>query len=142
MLLEPHQKKLFIFAGQKDDYLSDMWEFDIATKTLTERFQNVASVGGPEACFAQRAVIDPSLQEIYVYVLFLCHSSARILIYFVQIRRTDEEEPAVHARFVCVSPEIRAVSWDMDACTCGRAALPVAVAVLAHVIISTVTAVS
>ena len=70
MLLEPKQRKLYIFAGQKDDYLSDMWEYDINTNMLTERFQNVASVGGPEACFAQRAVIDPDLQELYVYVLY------------------------------------------------------------------------
>ena len=69
MLFEPSQKKLFIFAGQKDENMSnltDMWDFDIATKTLSERFQNVESVGGPEACFAQRAVIDTDLQEIYV----------------------------------------------------------------------------
>lgn len=69
MLLEPHQRKLFIFAGQKEDYLSDMWEFDISTRVLNERFHNVTTAGGPEACFAQRAVIDPVLQEIYVYVL-------------------------------------------------------------------------
>lgn len=69
MLLEPHQRKLFIFAGQKEEYLSDMWEFDIDTRMLTERFPNVTTAGGPEACFAQRAVIDPSLQEVYVYVL-------------------------------------------------------------------------
>ncbi|KAI5116498.1 hypothetical protein M0805_009923 [Coniferiporia weirii] len=67
MVFEPFKKKLFIFAGQKDDYLSDMWEYDIPSKTMNELFQNVTSVGGPEACFAQRAVIDPALKEIYVF---------------------------------------------------------------------------
>ncbi|KAL5523551.1 hypothetical protein ACEPAG_7724 [Sanghuangporus baumii] len=67
MVFEPHQKKLFIFAGQKDEYLSDMWEYDLHSRTLTELFSNVTAVGGPEACFAQRAVIDPGLKEIYVF---------------------------------------------------------------------------
>ncbi|KAL5507481.1 hypothetical protein ACEPAH_6937 [Sanghuangporus vaninii] len=67
MVFEPHQKKLFIFAGRKDEYLSDMWEYDLHSRTLTELFSNVTAVGGPEACFAQRAVIDPGLKEIYVF---------------------------------------------------------------------------
>lgn len=66
MVHDPSAKKLFIFAGQKEDYLSDMWEYDIRSNTLTELFPNVTLSGGPEACFAQRAVIDPSLKEIYV----------------------------------------------------------------------------
>lgn len=66
MIFEPNQKKLFIFAGQKDEYLSDMWEYDLQSKTLTELFSNATAVGGPEACFAQRAAIDPTLKEIYV----------------------------------------------------------------------------
>ncbi|EJD02721.1 uncharacterized protein FOMMEDRAFT_156054 [Fomitiporia mediterranea MF3/22] len=67
MVFEPNMKKLHIFAGQKDDYLADMWEYDIQSKTLTELFSNVSTAGGPDACFAQRAVIDPSVKEIYVF---------------------------------------------------------------------------
>lgn len=43
-----------------------MWEYDIQSRTMSELFQNVTTVGGPEACFAQRAVIDPKLKEVYV----------------------------------------------------------------------------
>lgn len=70
MVFEPKEKKFFIFAGQKDDYLSDMWEFDIPAKSLTELFPNVTAVGGPEPCNGQRAVIDPNLKEIYTYVCY------------------------------------------------------------------------
>lgn len=71
MLFEPNMKKLFIFAGQKEENLSDMWEYDLNTRSLTELFPNVGAVGGPEPCFAQRAVIDSALKEIYVYVYAL-----------------------------------------------------------------------
>ncbi|THH00239.1 hypothetical protein EW145_g7119 [Phellinidium pouzarii] len=68
MVFEPFKKKLLIFAGQKDEsYLADMWEYDIPSRTMDELFQNVTAVGGPEACFAQRAVIDPELKEVYVF---------------------------------------------------------------------------
>ena len=66
MVHDPLTKKLFIFAGQKAEFLSDMWEYDIRSNTLKELFSNMTLHGGPEACFAQRAVIDPSLKEIYV----------------------------------------------------------------------------
>jgi len=69
MVLEPRSRKLYIFAGQANDkYLSDMYVYDIATNTASEVFSNFTSAGGPDACFTQRAVIDPMLQEIYVYV--------------------------------------------------------------------------
>ena len=54
-------------SDEEDDYLSDMWEYDLNTRALTELFPNVTAVGGPEPCFAQRAVIDPALKEIYMY---------------------------------------------------------------------------
>lgn len=67
MLLEPNSRRLHIFAGQQDEkYLSDMWEYDLATNNVTELFSNFTASGGPDACFAQRAVIDPSLRELYV----------------------------------------------------------------------------
>ncbi|KAF5385812.1 hypothetical protein D9615_002604 [Tricholomella constricta] len=67
MVLEPSTRTLFIFAGQRDDkYLSDMYAYDIATNTATELYSNFSTAGGPDSCFTQRAVIDPSLREIYV----------------------------------------------------------------------------
>lgn len=67
MVLEPKTRTLFIFAGQRDEkYLSDMYAYDIATNTATELYTNFTSSGGPDACFAQRAVINPSSHEIYV----------------------------------------------------------------------------
>lgn len=69
MVLEPYSRMLYIFAGQRDDtYLSDMYTYDIATNTATEVYTNFTTAGGPDACFTQRAVIDPHLREIYVYV--------------------------------------------------------------------------
>jgi hypothetical protein len=60
---------LFIFAGQRDDkYLSDMYCFDLVTNTATELYSNFTAAGGPDACFTQRAIIDPHLKELYVYV--------------------------------------------------------------------------
>ncbi|KAG5643379.1 hypothetical protein DXG03_000993 [Asterophora parasitica] len=67
MVLEPTTHTLYIFAGQRDDkYLSDMYAYDITTNTATELYSNFSTAGGPESCFTQRAVIDPSLREIYV----------------------------------------------------------------------------
>jgi hypothetical protein len=67
MVLDPSTKTLFILGGQREDrFLSDMHAYDIATNTPTELYSNFTPSGGPEACFTQRAVIDPELQEIYV----------------------------------------------------------------------------
>jgi len=68
MVLDPSTKKLYIFAGQREDkYLSDMYAYDIRTNIATEIFSNFSAAGGPEACFTQRAVVDPVLKEIYVF---------------------------------------------------------------------------
>lgn len=70
MVLDPGKRKLYIFAGMEvDDYLSDMHVYDIATNESVEVFSSVNSAGGPEALFTHRAVMDPSLSEIYVCVL-------------------------------------------------------------------------
>lgn len=82
MTYDPTKKKLFIFAGQKDDYLSDMWEYDVPSRQATQLFDNIANNGGPEACFAHRAVLDSVLKEIYVYVT-ISSMSAVILINIV-----------------------------------------------------------
>jgi len=69
MVLDPLTHTLFIFAGQRDDkYLSDMYAYDIANNTVSELFSNFSASGGPDACFTQRAVIDPRLREVYVCV--------------------------------------------------------------------------
>lgn len=69
MVLDPLARALFIFAGQRDDkYLSDMYAYDIANNTVSELFSNFSASGGPDACFTQRAVIDPKLREVYVCV--------------------------------------------------------------------------
>jgi hypothetical protein len=71
MVLEPTSRTLFIFAGQRDnEYLSDMFAYDISTNTASERYSNFSVAGGPDACFTQRAVIDPILRELYVSVKF------------------------------------------------------------------------
>ncbi|KAH7889083.1 Muskelin N-terminus-domain-containing protein [Phlebopus sp. FC_14] len=68
MVLDPITHTLFIFAGQRDDkYLSDMYVYDIQSNTVTELFANFTTSGGPDACFTQRAIIDPGLREIYVF---------------------------------------------------------------------------
>ncbi|KAG6874505.1 hypothetical protein C0995_010415 [Termitomyces sp. Mi166 len=65
-------KQLQTFDGtgtcQRDDkYLCDMFAYDIATNTATELFSNFSAAGGPNSSFTQRAVIDPSLRELYVF---------------------------------------------------------------------------
>ncbi|KAG6880809.1 hypothetical protein C0993_004241, partial [Termitomyces sp. T159_Od127] len=67
MVLEPLTRTLYVFAGQRDEkYLCDMFAYDIATNTATELFSNFSAAGGPNSSFTQRAVIDPSLRELYV----------------------------------------------------------------------------
>lgn len=70
MVLDSKTHMLYIFAGQRDDrYLSDMYAYNVATNTATEIFSDFTASKGPNPCFTQRAVIDPSIKEIYVCVL-------------------------------------------------------------------------
>lgn len=72
MVLDVASQTLFIFAGQRDGkYLSDMYAFHIPTHTVTELFANFTTSGGPDACFTQRAVLDPELKEIYMCVVLI-----------------------------------------------------------------------
>ena len=67
MVLDPTSKILYIFAGQREErYLSDMYCYDINAGVAKEISSDFSSAGGPDACFTQRAVIDPNLQELYV----------------------------------------------------------------------------
>lgn len=68
MVLDPTSRTLYIFAGKREDrYLSDMYAYDINTGIAKEIFSNFSSAGGPDACFTQRAVINPTLKELYVF---------------------------------------------------------------------------
>lgn len=67
MVLDSPSHTLFIFAGQRDDkYLADMYTYDIQSNTATELCSNFTTVGGPEPCFTQRAVLDKGLKEVYL----------------------------------------------------------------------------
>jgi Tol biopolymer transport system component len=69
MIFDSIRRELVVFMGQHDDrYLSDMWLYDINSSTLSEICSDFSANGGPEPSFAQRAVVDPLLQEIYVLV--------------------------------------------------------------------------
>ena len=79
MLFHPRLKQLFIFAGQRlKDYLrydhtfvglicSDYYVYDIASDKVIEMTRDSSKNGGPDAGFTQRATIDPSLDEFYVF---------------------------------------------------------------------------
>jgi len=69
MLFEPNEHSLYIFGGMEDSerHLYDMHVFNLDTNTSTELFSNFSTSGGPDKMFAQRAVIDPTLKEIYVF---------------------------------------------------------------------------
>lgn len=68
MVLDDRTRTLYIFGGKvKDDVRYDMYAYDIATKTTRQLFSDLQRECGLESSFTQRAVIDPRLQEIYVY---------------------------------------------------------------------------
>ncbi|KAA1472915.1 hypothetical protein DENSPDRAFT_839309 [Dentipellis sp. KUC8613] len=71
MVFDPNSRMLFIFSGmygeEDQKYLADMYAYNIDTNVATEVFSNFAAAGGPERAFTKRSVIDPSLQEIYVF---------------------------------------------------------------------------
>jgi N-acetylneuraminic acid mutarotase len=67
MLLNPHSKQLYIFAGQRNkDYLSDFYIYDIKSDVVVEVSRDYSVQGGPAAGFTQRATLDLELGEIYV----------------------------------------------------------------------------
>ncbi|KAI9459094.1 Muskelin N-terminus-domain-containing protein [Russula earlei] len=69
MVFEPNEHALYIFGGMEDgaSHLSDMHVFNLDTNTSTELFSNFTASSGPDKMFAQRAVIDPTLTEVYVF---------------------------------------------------------------------------
>ena len=67
MVFEPDENALYIFGGvAANATFFDMHVFDLDTNTSTQLFSNFAVSSGPDKMFAQQAVIDPTLKEIYV----------------------------------------------------------------------------
>ncbi|KAF7376454.1 Muskelin-N domain-containing protein [Mycena sanguinolenta] len=79
MVLDDRTRTLYIFGGKTDSgTLSDMYTYHIATKTTRQVFADMTrDCGlGVQSSF-QRAVIDPHLQEIYVFS-GLVHETSRL----------------------------------------------------------------
>ncbi|KAJ7723519.1 Muskelin N-terminus-domain-containing protein [Mycena metata] len=70
MVLDDRTKTLYIFGGkitENNNMLCDMYAYNIATKTVRQMFADMRRECGFQASFTQRAVLDPHLQEIYVF---------------------------------------------------------------------------
>ncbi|KAJ7187899.1 Muskelin N-terminus-domain-containing protein [Mycena filopes] len=68
MVLDDRTRILYIFGGKVEKtVLCDMYAYNIATKTTRQLFTDMRRECGFDATFTQRAVIDPQLQEIYVF---------------------------------------------------------------------------
>ena len=67
MLFEPSTRSIFIFAGQREDkYLADLWIYDTRSGMANEAWSDFSSLGGPDACFTQRSVINIEAKEVYM----------------------------------------------------------------------------
>ncbi|KAJ7072021.1 hypothetical protein C8F01DRAFT_1205709 [Mycena amicta] len=68
MVLDDQTHTLYIFGGRmKETSHFDMYAYDIATKSTRQLFADLQRDYGHEAFFTVRGVIDPKLQEIYVF---------------------------------------------------------------------------
>ncbi|GLV40092.1 muskelin [Carabus blaptoides fortunei] len=69
MLFHPLQRKLYIFAGQRNkEYLNDFITYQVDTKTVEQIYKKPETDPGnfPAPGFTQRATIDPDTDEIFV----------------------------------------------------------------------------
>ncbi|KAK0090010.1 hypothetical protein PV325_004143 [Microctonus aethiopoides] len=71
MLFHPVDRKLYIFAGQRNkEYLNDFFTYQVDTNKIEQinisDFENNNPNDIPAAGYTQRATIDPTLSEIYV----------------------------------------------------------------------------
>ncbi|KAJ2948603.1 hypothetical protein O0L34_g7858 [Tuta absoluta] len=67
MLFHPIQRRLYIFAGQRNkEHLLDLWWYDVGTGQCGALCQASAAPPPPAAGFTQRATIDPDADEMYV----------------------------------------------------------------------------
>ncbi|KIY47271.1 hypothetical protein FISHEDRAFT_45639 [Fistulina hepatica ATCC 64428] len=68
MVYDPSIKTLFIFGGLKAaQHLSDMYAYEVTTRTVVQLCKQCETTGGPQPCFNLRAAIDTSLKEIYIF---------------------------------------------------------------------------
>ncbi|KAF7315763.1 Muskelin-N domain-containing protein [Mycena indigotica] len=68
MVLDEQTHMLYIFGGRmKDTSHFDMYSYDLTTKSTRQLFSDLQRDYGHEASFTVRGVIDPKLQEIYVF---------------------------------------------------------------------------
>ncbi|RVE51419.1 hypothetical protein evm_003974 [Chilo suppressalis] len=70
MLFHPLQRRLYIFAGQRNkEHLVDLWWWDVGTGERHAVCEASAGGGGgapPSAVFTQRATLDPDTDEMFV----------------------------------------------------------------------------
>jgi hypothetical protein len=65
-------KLIWILAGQRNNqYLSDMWTYSPATGAVREVSKDYSISEGPEGGFTQRAAIDSTAREIYLFSGFV-----------------------------------------------------------------------
>ncbi|KAJ6521911.1 Muskelin N-terminus-domain-containing protein [Mycena vulgaris] len=68
MVLDDRTRTLYIFGGKvKDTSLTDMYAYEISTKTTRQVLSEMQRDCRFEASFTHRAVIDPQLKEIYAF---------------------------------------------------------------------------
>lgn len=68
MVFDETNRSLYVFAGQRvKDYLSDLYRYEVDQDIVTEIAQDASKDSGPDAGFTQRATLDESLDELYVF---------------------------------------------------------------------------
>lgn len=61
-------KLIWVLAGQRNNqYLADMWTYQPATGVVREISKDYSASNGPEGGFTQRAAIDSSARELYLF---------------------------------------------------------------------------
>nr|XP_049700727.1 muskelin isoform X2 [Helicoverpa armigera] len=67
MLFHPVQRRLYMFAGQRNkEHLVDLWWWDAATGQCGALCRGSAAPPPPQAGFTQRATLDPDTDEMFV----------------------------------------------------------------------------
>lgn len=68
MLFDPQSRNLLILGGQRyKDQLSDFYKYSIDRNCVSQLWKNLQMVGGPDSGFTQRASIDQSTKELFVF---------------------------------------------------------------------------
>lgn len=69
MLFHPVNRKLYIFAGQRNkEYINDFFTYDVDSQTTEHIYKTAENEPGvcPTPGFTQRATIDPETDEVFV----------------------------------------------------------------------------